>query len=191
MSRRTTFVEPRSRSARMRTGIWVFLTLLLFPHVGEGTETAPVPSPSSSPVACTPSGKRVRYAVDFTQPVAGPVTTVTTLIGYPADRLSLPGTGHDASTKERITDAPSGAIVGSFDMDSSVRVTLVKSRSLESGYLFVLEFDQCKGATVPRPEDLTCTMEACATSSGLQSGCSCRVAEASAKQKPAKRSRKR
>ena len=145
-------------------------------HLFEEGETC-----ESCPADCTPSAcktdkssARVRFGVNWEPPFGVDASSLTVVVGYRTDRLSLPGSG--AAPKIRLDGAPANALVVVNDMDYAVKVVLAKSGGLEAGQLFTLEFDRCDGAAIAEPSDFSCRVTGCASAAGDVEGCTCAVA---------------
>lgn len=132
---------------------------------------------------CTAVTPGQTISVSFTAPESvQSVGSITVLIGYRSDTVSLPGTGNVAS---RVKKDPTikNAFPFSNDLDYAVRVGL-KASPFPPGPLFTIVFDACQGATVPTADDFSCTVEGCddpsCTVDGCPApsiaGCSCTVA---------------
>jgi len=141
---------------------------------GETCASCPV---DCTVAACRPGKARAVFAVDFTAPEQAAVGSAVLRIGYRSDRLSLPGTGTEKSVRERIA-SPQHAVMAFNDLDYAVRVVAGRSPSLPMGRLFTIELDRCEGAPAPSPADLSCTVEACAGSTGPVDGCACWISAA-------------
>lgn len=113
------------------------------------------------------------FRVDLVPPAFQVPSSVTVLIGYRSDLVSLPGTG--TTPGARIRQRPSGATVTVNDLDYAVRVVVSRAGGLSEGRLFLADFDSCSGAAVPTVADFACTIEGCASSFGPIDGCRCAV----------------
>jgi cysteine-rich repeat protein len=128
-----------------------------------------------TPRACEATEPTVRFSADFSPPQGRTVTAVTILVAYRSDRLSLPGTGSEATVRRRVLPPP--PLPQSFnvnDLDYGVRVVMTRTQPLR-GVIFTVDFDRCSGAPAPTVADLACIVEGCAESSGPLRGCSCAI----------------
>ena len=118
------------------------------------------------------------FAVQFTGVTGTVPTTVTVLLGYQSDLLSIPGTGNALSVRQRITyPAPAPFPQAPNDLDYAVRLVIGRSAGFNDGLLATVKFDQCQGAPAPMPVDFGCIVEACAGVGGAITGCTCTVTE--------------
>jgi hypothetical protein len=125
--------------------------------------------------ACTATTPTQTFTVSFTVPPAQDVSSITVVVGYRTDFLSIPGSGTASTVGSRVKNKPSNAIVGINDLDYALRVVVTRSNPIPVGRLFTVDFDSCAGAAVPTVVDVACTVEGCATSFGAVEGCSCAV----------------
>lgn len=126
--------------------------------------------------ACTPSASMASFAVHFTGVTGTIPTTVTALIGYQSDLVSLPGSSNDLSVRQRITyPAPPPFPQAPNDLNYALRLVVGRTAGIASGLFATLKFDQCQGGAVPAPTDFACTVEACAGAGGAIEGCTCTV----------------
>lgn len=147
---------------------------------------------------CTPTTTVVTFNTTFSPPPGQDASSVTALVGYRSDRVSIPGKGTGSCTggskdgkacttgtdcpggqctlpKSRIKNTPPGSIVGVNDLDYGVRVVLTRSGQIAAGRIFSVDFDTCQGAAAVAVADFGCTVEGCATSFGSIDGCTCTV----------------
>lgn len=124
---------------------------------------------------CTPSGSQVTFAVNFAPPAGQDATSVTVLVGYRSDIVSIPGTGTASSVSARVKNKPPNSIPGVNDLDYGLRVVLSRSAPIAAGRLFTVDFDTCGGAGAPTAADASCIVEGCATGFGPLDGCTCTV----------------
>jgi len=127
---------------------------------------------------CEPAKTRARFAVDFNALEQAAVGTAVLRIAYRSDRLSLPGTGTAKTVQQRIA-SPQHAVMAFNDLDYALRIVAGRSGSLPLGQVFTVDFDRCDEAPTPSPADLSCTVEACAGSTGPVDGCTCSITAAS------------
>jgi hypothetical protein len=123
---------------------------------------------------CRPAQQRAVFSVEFAPPPAPDVSTAVLRIGYRSDRLSLPGTGTEKSVQSRIK-SPDHDVMAFNDLDYALRIVASRSKALPAGQLVEIEFDRCVGAPAPTVADLSCEVEACAASTGPESGCQCTI----------------
>jgi hypothetical protein len=128
--------------------------------------------------ACRPGKSHAVFGVDFTPPDAPDVSTVVLWVGYRSDRLSLPGTGMEKSVHSRIKSPPGGSMLVTNDQDYALRAVASGTKAIPAGRLFTIEFDRCEGAPAPTVADLSCAVDACASSSGPAQGCHCTITAA-------------
>ena len=150
--------------------IRTLIMLLLLVAVPAGAD----PKPAAAPAQCHAGKTRARFAIDFKAPEQAAVGTAVLRINYRGDQLSLPGTGTAKTVQQRIA-SPQHAVMAFNALDSALRVVAGRSPSLSAGQLFIVEFDQCAGAAAPSAADLSCTVEACAGSTGPVDGCACSI----------------
>ena len=102
--------------------------------------------------SCTPTTTVVTFYVTFSPPPGQDASSVTALVGYRSDRVSIPGKGTGSCNggskdgkacstgadcpggqctlpKSRVKNTPPGSIVGVNDLDYGVRVVLTRSES--------------------------------------------------------------
>jgi hypothetical protein len=124
---------------------------------------------------CRPAKSRTRVVIDFVPPEAPDITSAVLRIGYRTDKMVLPSTGGDKAVRARIKGATDFAMLVPNDLDYALRVVVGRSTAMAAGKLLTIEFDRCQGAPSPAVGDLSCVVEACASSSGPQD-CSCKIA---------------
>jgi hypothetical protein len=113
------------------------------------------------------------FRVDFAVP-PGPVpSSVTVLVGYRGDLVSLPGSGAVSSVRTRVKNLPSNSFPAVNDLDYALRVVVSRGAGVSPGRLFTVDFDSCQSAVVPTEADFGCAIEGCGSSSGPVDGCSC------------------
>jgi hypothetical protein len=124
---------------------------------------------------CTDSGVDATMKVKLTAPET--VTSVTVLVGYKSNFVSLPGSGIVASVQGRIQMRQSGAGSTGNDLDYALRIVINKASGLaqDPTALNSIIFDRCTGAPVPVPADFGCTVEGCSGEFGLIDGCVCTI----------------
>ena len=127
--------------------------------------------------SCTATASTQTYTVTFSIPPAQDVSSITVVVGYRSDVLSLPGSGSVSSVSGRVTNRPAAAFVAVNDLDYALRVVITRSSQIPAGRLVTLDFDTCSGAPAPTLADVACTVDGCATSFGDVEGCSCAVTE--------------
>jgi len=116
------------------------------------------------------------FAVHFAGQLGTVPTTVTVLLGYQSDLLSIPGTGNALSVRQRITYPPPPPNVQSpNDLDYALRLVVGRTAGLADGLLATVKFDQCQGAPAATAGDFGCAVEASAGSGGPITGCTCTV----------------
>jgi hypothetical protein len=123
---------------------------------------------------CTDSGSDSIFRIDFAPPANETATSVTFLVGYNNQRLSLPGSGITAAIQQKILNRQSGGSYTGNDLDYALRVVVQRNAGLAAGRAFTVTFDACQGAT-PSLADLGCNIEGCAGEFGLIQGCRCTV----------------
>ena len=129
---------------------------------------------------CTPTATRVNLRVSFARPTGVTVGALTAFLDYPDGRVSIPGSGNEATVVARISNKPTGFSSAPFDLDYAIRETIAAfNRTLTPGAIFDVGFDLCSGATAPRRQDFTCTVEQASTPLGVNlplTGITCSVA---------------
>lgn len=108
--------------------------------------------------SCEPTSERLKVRVDY---VAGdrPASSLSVLLGYPDGVVSIPGSGNDATVRERVTGTPMGAIAVRNDLNYELRVVVSLTPQIPPGQLFVVDFDLCGGATTPAITSFPCQVE--------------------------------
>jgi len=150
--------------------------------------------------ACTPTTSVVTYYVAFSPPLGEDATSVTALLGYRSDRVSIPGSGtgsckggsKDGKACSTATDCPSGqcvvpkgsvknappaSIVGVNDLDYALRVVVTRTTRITPGTIFSVDFNTCQGAAATSLADFGCSVQGCASSFGPIDGCTCTVTQ--------------
>lgn len=148
--------------------------------------------------ACTPTGTSATFNVLFAPPLGENASSVTALVGYRSNVVSLPGKGTGSCVggsndgkactsgvdcpnglcqqpRARIKNTQSGSIVGVNDLDYAVRVVATRSSPIAPGRIFSVDFDTCQGAAAPTAADFGCAVSGCASSFGPIDGCTCTV----------------
>jgi len=144
---------------------------------------------------CTPSASHATYTVNFAPPEGQDASSVSLLVVYRSNVLSIPGSGFGsclgnsdmACTKDSdcadgqcihprssIKNTPPSAIVSVNDLNYAVRVVVTRS-TIPVGPLFTVDFDTCTGAPPATASDVSCSVEGCATGFGPLDGCTCAV----------------
>jgi cysteine-rich repeat protein len=117
---------------------------------------------------CTVTATRVATTVTLNYPNSVVVGTVVVFVEYPDGRVSIPGSGSEASVAARITNQPTGFASAPFDLDYAFRESLVAfNRTLPKGQLVKVSYDLCSGATAPNKNDFQCTVQQAATPQGV------------------------
>lgn len=142
----------------------------------EPGETCASCAPDCVVSPCTAVAPTPSFAVQF-QGVLGAVpTTVTMLLGYQSDLVSIPGSGNALSVRQRITyPAPPPSPQSPNDLDYALRMVIGRTAGFPNGLIASVRFDRCQGAPAPIPADFACTVEACAGPGGPITGCTCTV----------------
>jgi cysteine-rich repeat protein len=141
----------------------------------ENGETCDACATDCTPRACTASGAQTTFTVNFAPPPGEDASSVTVLVGYRSDHVSIPGAGSASTVTGRVKNKPMNSILGVNDLDYAVRVVLTRSSQIPPGRLFTVDFDSCAGATVAS-SDVSCSVAGCASSFGAIEGCTCAVA---------------
>jgi hypothetical protein len=124
---------------------------------------------------CTDSGTDAMFEIHLSLPFGEEATSVTTLVGYRSDVVSIPGTGLVGSVQQRITMRPPGTSTFGNDLDYALRVVQTNNGGLD-GKIYALTFDRCtQSPTPPAEADFGCTVEGCSGAFGLINGCTCAV----------------
>ncbi len=124
---------------------------------------------------CTDSGSDATMQVNFANPPGDSATSVTVLIGYQSDLVSIPGTGLAGTVGARVIMRQSGSTVVANDLNYALRTIVNRNAGLLNGKLYQILFDRCTSAPVPVPADFACTVEGCAGQFGTIEGCTCSV----------------
>ena len=122
----------------------------------------PSASPTPAPVACTSDTVTIDLAASQA------VGAATLLLDYPHDAVDLPGSGDDASVKERITVLTSASLFANGepnDQDDRLRFTLISVDGIPAGPLFAVRFD-CLG-TPPAARAFSCTVSDAVAADGV------------------------
>jgi hypothetical protein len=123
---------------------------------------------------CTAATPVRVFTVSWAPPAGQDASTITVVVGYRSDRVSLPGSGSAAGS--RVKNRPASSIVGVNDLDYALRVVVTRSGQIPPGRLFTVDFDGCQGAAAAVAADFGCIVVDCATSFGPVDGCTCSVA---------------
>lgn len=113
------------------------------------------------------------FRIDLAPPPFQDASSVTVLIGYRDNLISLPGSG--TAPAARVRSRPTGSTVTPNDLDYALRVVVSRAGGLAAGRLFIVDFDSCSGAPAPTTADLSCSVAGCSNSSGPIAGCTCSV----------------
>jgi len=124
---------------------------------------------------CEPSGGRRAVTVNFAAPFGSVATSVTFRLNYPDGEVGLPGSGTEASVRQRLTGTPPNAVVSVNDLDYALRGVITVSGRLPNT-LGTVSFDECLAASPPPANAFSCVIEGCATSFGDLDGCTCSLA---------------
>lgn len=125
---------------------------------------------------CTPTANMPSFAIHFTGVVGTIPTTVTVLLGYQSDLVSIPGASNELSVRQRITYPPPLPFPQSpNDLNYALRLVVGRTAGIPNGLLATVKLDQCQGALTAVPADFACTMEGCAGGGGAINGCTCTV----------------
>jgi hypothetical protein len=107
-------------------------------------------------------------------PFGSQPTTVTALIGYRSNLVSIPGSGSVTSVRQRVTyPAPPPNPQTPNDLDYAIRLVLGRSAGLPEGLLATIRYDRCQSTAAPTTQDFSCTIEALAGVGGNIEGGSC------------------
>lgn len=126
---------------------------------------------------CDPAGTTRSIQVDFVPPEFQDASSITLLITYPDESVSIPGSGADASVGSRVTGRQTGSTVTPNDFDHALRVVYTRPGRINPGRVFLLGFDDCTGGAAPAIDEFDCQVVGCSNSSGPLDGCSCTVSE--------------
>jgi cysteine-rich repeat protein len=150
------------------------------PTATDGGPTATLiaasPTPQPTPLGAVCSGSEtiaVVIALD------AEVTSARIDLGYPA-AANLPGTGPDASVKDRAEFTGSGlTVVNDFDanedlVDDTVTLSLVGTDVVPAGSFVTVRFDCQAGEAVPTAASFTCTVVS-ASNAGTSVPAACRI----------------
>ena len=137
------------------------------------------------------------FTFTFASPLGQDATSVTLLVGYRSDILSIPGSGLGScqgggnnglacskaadcpdgqciQPRSRIKNTPPSSIVSVNDLDYGARVVVTRS-PIPAGRLFTVDFDMCTGSPPATASDVSCIVTGCATGFGPLDGCTCTV----------------
>jgi hypothetical protein len=125
--------------------------------------------------SCTDSGTDATFGITLVVPGGSTATSVTFLVGYKGNVVSIPDSGIVTSVQQRILMRQSGASYVGNDLDFATRVVMTRNAGVAvDRAAFNLMFDACQGATAS-PSDLGCNVEGCSGEFGLIDGCRCTV----------------
>lgn len=125
---------------------------------------------------CTPTVSMPSFAVHFSGVVGTVPTTVTVLLGYQSDLVSIPGMSNEMTVRQRITYPPPVPFPQSpNDLNYGLRMVVGRTAGIPNGLLATVKFDACQGASTAVPGDFACTVEGCAGAGGPINGCDCSV----------------
>jgi hypothetical protein len=141
--------------------------------VGETCASCPA---DCTPKACTADAKTLRrYTMQIAPPLGQVPTGFTALVSYRSGVLSVPGKADDKSVSERVQRQVNADLLVVRDADYAMSITLGMTNGLPSGPLVEIDFDTCKGAPTPGPNDVTCEVVGCAGIGGPLTGCNCEI----------------
>jgi cysteine-rich repeat protein len=142
---------------------------------GESCDDGNTRDGDSCPANChiTPcketTGAPRRYAIVLVGKPAVDVSGVTIFVRYPEGRIGIPSGGSDEVVRRYIGDLPDGALAVPNDLDYGLREVIVGTKPLPIDKLFTVGFQDCEGAGAPpTPDDLSCTVEDAADSTGTK-----------------------
>jgi hypothetical protein len=125
---------------------------------------------------CTAVAPTPSFTVLLSYPFGTQPTTVTALVGYRSNLVSIPGTGSATSVRQRVTyPAPPPNPQTPNDLDYAVRLVIGRSAGLPEGLLATIRYDRCQGAPAPTTQDFGCTIEALAGVGGNIEGGTCTI----------------
>lgn len=113
-------------------------------------------------VSCTDGGD-VSATVTFTPPAGVTLTAVQVLVGYPEDKIRIPGSANQAQVLNRITVTDPIAALSANDLNYAVRllVNTDGSTAIAGGpSLLSVDFDTCTGAPAVTDGDFACVVQA-------------------------------
>jgi cysteine-rich repeat protein len=117
------------------------------------------------------------FDVLFQPPLGEQPTTVTVLIPYRTNLVSLPGTGTEPAVRRNLRiPMPLPSALGANDFEIAVRIVLGRNDPLPAT-LFSVVFEVCDGAPAPLAADLLCIVEGCAAGGTPVTGCGCSIVE--------------
>src|SRR5215470_15859545 len=114
-------------------------------------------------------------AVDYNAPAQQRVSGMVIVLHYPAKQVGLPGAASDPSVRARVSATPVDATVAAYNQDDALRVVIARSTPIPAGRLFRVAFDRREDAPSVAASDFTCSVEGCASATGMAEGCSCIV----------------
>lgn len=125
---------------------------------------------------CTAVAPTPSFTVLLSYPFGTQPTTVTALVGYRSNLVSIPGSGSATSVRQRVTyPAPPPNPQTPNDLDYAVRLVIGRSAGLSEGLLATVRYDRCQGAPAPTTQDFGCTIEALAGVGGNIDGGTCTI----------------
>ena len=133
------------------------------------------PTAQPTPVGDTCDGSE---SIVLTVALDADVTSARVDLAYPA-AANLPGSGTDATVKERVDFAGSGlTVVNDFDADEdltddTVTLSLVGTDVVAAGTFATVTFDCVAGQPVPTPATFSCTVVSASNAgTSVAAGCS-------------------
>lgn len=127
---------------------------------------------------CSPSGNVVA-TINVTPPAGISLAAAQVLVGYPDDKIRIPGLGNQASVLNRLTVTDPLAALSANDLNYGIRVLVNTSGDPITGgpSLATIDFDTCTGSPAPVDGDFTCVVQdtSDATAGGGAFGTTCAV----------------
>lgn len=119
--------------------------------------------PSSCVIASCADGGDVTATVTFSPPAGIDLTALQVLVGYPDDKIRIPGSANSAQVLNRIFVTDPVAALSANDLNYAVRllVNTDGSTAITGGpALATIDFDTCTGAPAVADGDFACIVQA-------------------------------
>jgi cysteine-rich repeat protein len=119
--------------------------------------------PSNCVVASCTDGGDVTATVNFAAPAGVDLTAIQVLVGYPEDKIRIPGSANQAQVLNRIFVTDPVAALSANDLNYAVRllVNTDGSTAITGGpSLLTVDFDTCIGAPAVTDGDFACVVQA-------------------------------
>jgi cysteine-rich repeat protein len=119
--------------------------------------------PSDCTIAACTDGGDVTATINFTPPAGVTLTAVQVLVGYPDDKVRIPGSANQSLVLNRITVTDPLAALSANDLNYAVRllVNTDGTTAISGGpSLLTVDFDTCTGAPAVADGEFACVVQA-------------------------------